>query len=60
MPRLAVDVGEAAAVLSVSREFFDDHIRDELRWVRKGRLRLVAIAELERWLERKATRAVEL
>jgi excisionase family DNA binding protein len=50
--RLAVDVGEAAELLGVSRGYFDEHVRHEVRMVRKGRLRLVAVAELERWLER--------
>jgi len=56
-PRLAVSPDEAAAVLGVSRDYFDEHVIDELRIVRRGRRILVALAELERWLERASTRA---
>jgi excisionase family DNA binding protein len=50
---------EASEALGVSRDFFDEHIAPEIRMVRKGRRRLVAVQELERWLEREAARAVQ-
>lgn len=53
-PLLALTVTEAAAALSVSPDFFHEHIAPELRWVRRGRKKLIAVAELERWLERSA------
>ena len=56
-PRLALSPDEAAAVLGVSRDYFDEHVIDELRVVRRGRRILVALSELERWLDRSATRA---
>lgn len=56
-PRLAVSPDEAAAVLGVSRDYFDEHVIGELRVVRRGRRILVALAELERWLDRAAARA---
>lgn len=55
--RLALSPDEAAGVLGVSRDYFDEHVIDELRVVRRGRRILVALAELERWLDRSATRA---
>jgi len=55
--RLALSPDEASAVLGVSRDYFDEHVLDELRVVRRGRRILVALAELERWLDRSATRA---
>lgn len=55
-PRLALSPDEAAALLGVSRDYFDEHVIDELRIVRRGRRILVALAELERWLERASTR----
>lgn len=56
-PRLAISPDEAAAVLGVSRDYFDEHVIHELRVVRRGRRILVALAELERWLDRSATPA---
>jgi hypothetical protein len=54
VPRLALSPDEAAAALGVSRDYLDDHISDELHWVRRGRRKFVAVRELERWLERSA------
>jgi hypothetical protein len=45
---------EAAAALGCSRDFFDEHIAPELRWIGRGRLKFVAIVELQAWLERSA------
>jgi excisionase family DNA binding protein len=56
--RLALSPDEASAALGVSRDFFDEHIAHELRIVRRGRRKLIAIAELERWLERAGGLAV--
>jgi hypothetical protein len=50
-PRLALSPDEACAALSVGRTFFDEQIAPELRWVRRGRRKLVSARELERWLE---------
>jgi hypothetical protein len=55
LPRLAFRVGEAAAVLSVSEDFFAEHIAPELRWTRRGAIKLVSLRELERWLESSAS-----
>jgi excisionase family DNA binding protein len=59
VPRLALSVAEAAEALSVSRDFFDEHIRHELRLVRRGRKILVPVRELERWLEQNGTAMVD-
>ncbi len=56
-PRLALSPDEAAAVLGVSRDYLDEHVINELRIVRRGRRILIALAELERWLDRSANRA---
>jgi hypothetical protein len=52
--RLALTPAEASQSLGCSRDFFDKHIGPELRWVRRGRLKFVAIAELQDWLRRNA------
>lgn len=57
--RLAVSPAEAASLLGVSRDFFDKHIGHELRIVRRGRLKLIPIRELDRWLDREAALAWE-
>jgi excisionase family DNA binding protein len=50
---------EAAAALGVSRDFFDEHVRPELRVVRRGRLVLIPVRELERWADGAAARALD-
>jgi excisionase family DNA binding protein len=61
VPRLALSPSEAAEALGVSRDYLDEHIGPELRWIRRGRRKLVAVAELQRWLDESAavTLAVE-
>ena len=59
VPRLAFSPDEAAAALGCSRDFFDEHVRPELRLIRRGRRVFVAIAELERWLERSGALTLE-
>lgn len=59
VPRLALRPEEAAAALGVSRDHLEEHIAHELRWVRRGRCKLVAVVELERWLEDNAARVLE-
>jgi excisionase family DNA binding protein len=54
--RLALSPDEAAGALGVSRDYLDEHVLGELRIVRRGRRILIALAELERWLDRAATR----
>jgi excisionase family DNA binding protein len=56
LPRLSVSPGEAARMLGVSRDFFDEHLKPELRVVRRGKLILIPVAELERWFDKSATR----
>jgi hypothetical protein len=57
--RLALTPVEAAAAISVSRDFFDEHVLPELRVVRRGRKVLVSVRELDRWLERSAALTLE-
>jgi len=47
---LAHPRADAAAALGVSDDFFDKHVRPELRAVYVGSLRLFPVSELQRWL----------
>ena len=53
--RLAVTRAEAARALGVSINSFERHVQPELRIVRRGKLRLIPVSEIERWLEENAT-----
>jgi hypothetical protein len=60
VPRVALRVPEeAAASLGVSPDFFDKHIRGELRLIRRGALKLVPVSELERWGRESAGRTLD-
>jgi hypothetical protein len=54
VPVLALSKQESAEALGVSVNLFDQKIARELKMVRRGRRRLVSVAEIERWLEREA------
>ncbi len=54
VPRLSLRREEAAAALGVSDDFFDNHIRHEVRVIRRGRVALYPVAELEGWLSKNA------
>ncbi len=54
VPRLSLRREEAAAALGVSDDHFDRHVRHELRAVRRGRVVLFPVAELEGWLSKNA------
>lgn len=53
-PKLALSKVEAAASIGVSVDFFEAHVMPELRVVRRGRRVLVAVREIERWLDANA------
>jgi hypothetical protein len=53
--RLTYSKAEAAASLGVSVDFLEEHILSDLRVIRKGRLLLIPVRELERWVERSAS-----
>ena len=54
IPRLALTKAEAADALGVSVDFLEQHVMPELRVVRRGRRRLIALEELERWIDESA------
>jgi hypothetical protein len=47
------------ASIGVSVDFFSEHVQSSLRIIRQGRLVLIPVRELERWVERNAARTIE-
>lgn len=58
VPRVALTREEAAAALGMSLDSFERHVQPELRLIRRGKLRLVPVSELQRWADGAAERAV--
>lgn len=59
VPRLALDINEACAALGVSWKLWREQIEPHVKIVRIGRRKLVAVAELERYLAENAGRVAE-
>ena len=57
--RLALRVEEAAASLGMSRDSFDRYVMPDVRVIRRGRLVLVPVRELEKWCYRSAALTFE-
>ena len=49
---------QAAAALSMSVDSFERHVQADLRVIRRGRLRLYPVTELERWANDNAERTL--
>ncbi len=58
IPRLALSKSEAAEALGVSVDFLEQHVMHELRIVRRGRRRLIPVAEITRRMETNAHRTL--
>jgi hypothetical protein len=58
LPRLSLSVSEACATLGVGWDFWREHVEPELRVVRVGRRKLVAVSELVAWLDRHGEQAL--
>lgn len=59
IPRLALTREEAAAAIGMSLDSFERYCQPTLRLIRCGRMRLVAVAELGRWLDENSARVLE-
>lgn len=42
---------QAAQLLAMSEDFFEANVMPEIKHIRRGRLKLYPISELERWVE---------
>lgn len=49
IPRIALTRSEAAASLGISVESFRVHVQPHVRAIRRGRIVLIPVSELERW-----------
>jgi hypothetical protein len=49
VPLVALTREQAAAALGMSVDSFERHVQPSIRMLRLGRLRLVPVAELQRW-----------
>jgi hypothetical protein len=54
-----LSVGEACEALGISWDLWRAQVEPEVRIVRLGRRKLVAVAELERWLDARGERTLE-
>jgi hypothetical protein len=59
VPRLALSVDECCASLGCSWDFWNEHVAGEVKVVRRGRRKLIPIAELQRWLDENAELLLE-
>jgi hypothetical protein len=50
VPRIALTRASAAASLDMSLTTFDELVAPDIKMIRHGRLRLVPVTELERWV----------
>jgi hypothetical protein len=58
IPRLALSREEAAAAIGMSLDSWERHVQPSIRMCRLGRMRLVPVGELTRWLDENAERTV--
>ncbi len=58
VPRVALTKAEAAASLGMSVDSLERYVLPDVRIVRQGRLVLIGVKELERWVEQKGARVL--
>ncbi len=59
VPRVALELPEAAAALGMSLSSFERNVKPEVRLIRRGKLVLVPVVELERWAQTNAGWTIE-
>lgn len=58
VPRITLTAAEAADALGMSLDSLERYVQPEVRIVRRGRLRLFPVRELERWASSNAARTL--
>jgi hypothetical protein len=56
---IAVSRADAAQALGMSLDSFERNVQPDVRIIRRGRLRLVPVAELVRWADENAERLLD-
>jgi hypothetical protein len=56
---LVVDIAGACQLLGCSWDFWAEHVAPEVRIVRRGRRKLVPVAELELWIDKNASAVLD-
>jgi hypothetical protein len=57
--RGALRIDEACTWLGIGRTAFEEHVLPEVRVIRRGRLRLIPLPELERWRDENAAMTLQ-
>jgi hypothetical protein len=58
IPALALRRADAAAALGMSLDSFERYVQPDVRCIRRGRLRLVPVTELQRWADENAEKLI--
>ena len=58
IPRIALTREGAAAALGIGLDSFERYVQPQVRLIRWGRLRVVPVAELQRFADEAATRTI--
>jgi hypothetical protein len=59
VPRTALTRAEAAESMGMSVDSFERYVQPHVRMVRRGKLRVIPVPELERWLRDNAELVLE-
>ena len=59
VPRVALTRAEAASSLGISVDSFERYVQPEVRVIRRGRMRLIPLGDLERWADENAARTLD-
>ena len=54
VPRITLTRAEASRALGISMDSFERYVQPEVRVIRRGRMRLIPLRDLERWADENA------
>jgi hypothetical protein len=55
IPAIALPPAEAAAALGMGESAFREHVASHVKVIRRGRMRLYPVADLQRWADENAS-----